>query len=100
MKLNFFESRGGRVAEGDTPYGAFRVEWDGAGKLVSESIQLRTPPPPPSVPTNPQPRRCAGCGGMSAAEIEQFRLEDADEAADRRAKQIGYEPEGGQQNQN
>lgn len=35
---------GGRVAYGDTPYGAYRVEWDRNGKLISESCEPRDPP--------------------------------------------------------
>jgi len=35
---------GGRVLEGDNAWGKFRVEWDAAGKLVSESMEIRTPP--------------------------------------------------------
>lgn len=35
--------QGGRIAEGDSQCGTYRVEWDAAGKLTSESLHLRTP---------------------------------------------------------
>lgn len=34
---------GGRVAYGDTPWGAYRVEWDRDGRLVSELVDIRDP---------------------------------------------------------
>jgi len=50
------------LVEGDTPCGAFVVEWDAAGNLVAQSIELRTPPPqPPS--DSPKRPPCNGCGG-------------------------------------
>ena len=40
---------GGRVVEGDTPYGKFRVEWDADNVQVSESMQKRTPDTPDTI---------------------------------------------------
>lgn len=34
---------GGRLLNGDTPWGRFHVEWDASGKLVAESIELKVP---------------------------------------------------------
>lgn len=34
---------GGRIAEGKTPFGDYRAEWDADGKLVAESCELRDP---------------------------------------------------------
>lgn len=36
---------GGRIAEGDTPHGRYRVEWDSAGELVSAECEPRDPAP-------------------------------------------------------
>lgn len=36
---------GGRLAEGDTPHGRYRVEWDAAGELVSDECEPRNPNP-------------------------------------------------------
>lgn len=36
---------GGRVAEGDTPLGRYRVEWDADSRLISERLELREPDP-------------------------------------------------------
>lgn len=36
---------GGRVVHGETPWGAFRVEWDASGRLVSERLDIREPDP-------------------------------------------------------
>ncbi len=48
----------GRVLEGDTPFGRFHVEWDAAGQLVRESLELREPATPDSAgpPSEPRPR--------------------------------------------
>lgn len=35
----------GRVAEGKTPYGDYRVEWDADGNLISESCEIKHPAP-------------------------------------------------------
>lgn len=35
----YVTKQGGRVVQGDTPHGRFRVEWDADGALVSESIE-------------------------------------------------------------
>ena len=43
----------GRVVAGDTPWGKFRVEWDANGKLISESIEIRTPTQPTDTPPTP-----------------------------------------------
>ena len=34
----------GRILEGDTPYGRFRVEWDAHGNLLHHEIEIREPP--------------------------------------------------------
>jgi len=34
---------GGRIVEGDVPLGKYRVEWNAAGELVSETIEIRDP---------------------------------------------------------
>lgn len=47
MRFNPTEN-GGRILEGVSPWGKFRVEWDAAGKLVSESLELKTPPETPA----------------------------------------------------
>ena len=36
-------SSGGRIAIGDTLHGKYRVEWNAAGELVSETIEIRDP---------------------------------------------------------
>lgn len=59
----------GRVVEGSGAYGSFRVEWDHTGKLLSESIEIRTPPEGPSC------KRCPGDESMPANDpesLEQF----------------------------
>jgi YD repeat-containing protein len=42
--LKFYPTpAGGRVAEGVTPYGRYRVEWDADGRLLSSELELRHP---------------------------------------------------------
>lgn len=36
---------GGRLAQGDTPYGSYRVEWDAAGELIACECEPRNPDP-------------------------------------------------------
>jgi hypothetical protein len=45
---------GGRVVEGSTPWGCFRVEWNAGGELMSHSLAIKTP--------------CGRCGGGHAIE--------------------------------
>ena len=45
MKFNPTPTHG-RLLQGDTPYGKFRVEWAADGTLISESIEIRRPPEP------------------------------------------------------
>ena len=51
----------GRVVEGDTPWGRFRVEWDAAGKLISESVEIRRPPEPIPADFDPNTLKHGGC---------------------------------------
>lgn len=48
---------GGRIAIGDTPFGAFRVEWDADGKLMSEHIEIKNPTRPAETPSKPSSLR-------------------------------------------
>ena len=43
----------GRIVEGDTSYGCFRVEWAADGALVSHEIEIRTPQQAPQTPATP-----------------------------------------------
>lgn len=77
MALHYRPTKsGGRVVEGDSSYGAFRVEWDRDDKLLSWSHKK----------TNPAPRQpcrhlgefsrseeCKGCLGR--VRIKVFRCE-------------------------
>ena len=38
-------NNGGRLLEGNTKFGDFRVEWDKDGLLISQSITIKTPEP-------------------------------------------------------
>lgn len=40
----------GRVLQGQTAFGDFRVEWDATGRLVGQTITIKTPPPRPKKP--------------------------------------------------
>lgn len=48
MRLSSSPSNG-RILEGDTAFGKFRVEWAADGSLLSQSMEIRTPPAPPAV---------------------------------------------------
>jgi|GEM_PF-4105201 len=34
---------GGRLLQGNTQWGHFRVEWNAAGNMISEHVELKTP---------------------------------------------------------
>ena len=50
------ERPSGTVAEGRTSRQVFRVEWNAAGELVSESLKARDPEAATAEPERPQPR--------------------------------------------
>lgn len=52
----------GRIAEGRTPFGSYRVEWDAAGGLISAWCNP-TPFEPPPVAKRPPGAKGGGCGG-------------------------------------
>lgn len=70
-------TNGGRVVEGSTPYGVFRVEWDACGKLVRESLTISEPDPMATAAAKPvgiihadfDPKKDAGCGCSPPVDI-------------------------------
>jgi len=53
---------GGRIAQGDTPFLKYRVEWDAHGSLISDSCEIRTPEGHNPI-RQKATERCQRCGG-------------------------------------
>jgi len=61
----------GRTAHGDTPFGAYSIEWDSAGNLVGESIEIRDPadaPPPNRAKPTTMAEKAKGAAALLRAE--------------------------------
>ena len=67
----FKPHNGGLLLAGDTPFGAFRVEWDSAGKLVSESVTILDPNRGPCSHRGEQigEQKCEDCKGSVSLKI-------------------------------
>lgn len=60
-------TEGGRIAEGDTPFGKYRAVWDAEGNLLSACMEIKDPParPPRPAPT------CLRCGAELTGSCRQ-----------------------------
>ncbi len=63
-------AKGGIVVEGATADARFRVEWDAAGKLVAQEIEIKTP----NTTADPHPR--SGCHACQQGEGEAKQPQD------------------------
>jgi YD repeat-containing protein len=73
MKL-YPTSSNGRIVHGDTPWGRFRVEWDAAGKLIAQEIEMRTPEGGAAAALTKPPE--AGCSGCQQGKSEPRQPQD------------------------